>query len=81
MTTGAAQSLDLIARATLAPGDAVAFEEPGYFSARNLLLAHGARIVPVPVLVKRCGTNAGPVTVSPGRSRSGSASSRGFWRS
>lgn len=49
VTTGAAQSLDLIARATLVPGDAVAFEEPGYFSARNLLLAHGARIAPIPV--------------------------------
>ncbi len=49
ITGGAAQALDLIARATLAPGDAVAFEEPGYFAARNLLLAHGVRIAPVPV--------------------------------
>jgi len=49
ITTGAAQALDLIVRATVAPGDAVAFEEPGYFAARNIILAHGARIVPVPV--------------------------------
>jgi len=49
VTTGAAQALDLLARATLVPGAAVAFEEPGYFSGRDILLAHGARIVPVPV--------------------------------
>lgn len=49
VTTGASQALDLLARATLAPGDAVAFEEPGYPTARNILLANGARIVPVPV--------------------------------
>ncbi len=49
ITTGAAQALDLIARVTLAPGDRVAFEEPGYFAARNLLLTHRAQIVPIPV--------------------------------
>ncbi len=49
VTTGAAQALDLLARATLAPGTAVAFEEPGYYSGRNILLAHDARIVPIPV--------------------------------
>ena len=49
VTTGAAQALDLLARATLAPGDAVAFEEPGYPTGRNILLAHGARVVPIPV--------------------------------
>lgn len=49
ITTGAAQALDLIVRATVAPGDAVAFEEPGYFAARNIILAHGAQIIPVPV--------------------------------
>jgi len=49
ITTGAAQALDLLVRATLAPGTAVAFEEPGYYSGRNILLAHGARIVPIPV--------------------------------
>jgi GntR family transcriptional regulator/MocR family aminotransferase len=49
VTNGAMQALDLLARATLAPGDAVAFEEPGYLMARQALLAHGARIVPIPV--------------------------------
>lgn len=49
ITTGAVQSLDLIARATLARGDRVAFEEPGYPTARRLLEAHGAVIAPVPV--------------------------------
>lgn len=49
VTTGAAQALDLLARATLAPGDAVAFEEPGYPTGRSILRANGARIVPVPV--------------------------------
>lgn len=49
ITTGAAQGLDLLAHATIAPGDAVAFEEPGYYAGRNILLAHGARIVPIPV--------------------------------
>ncbi len=49
VTTGAAQALDLLARAILAPGDAVAFEEPGYPTGRNILLAHGARVLPIPV--------------------------------
>lgn len=49
VTTGAVQSLDLIARAILAPGDAVAFEEPGYPVARHVLRAHGATIAPAPV--------------------------------
>lgn len=49
VTTGAAQALDLLARATLTPGDSVAFEEPGYPTGRSILKANGARIVPVPV--------------------------------
>jgi GntR family transcriptional regulator / MocR family aminotransferase len=49
ITTGAAQAFALIVRATAAPGEAVAFEEPGYPTARNILLGHGARVVPVPV--------------------------------
>jgi GntR family transcriptional regulator / MocR family aminotransferase len=49
VTAGAAQALELIARATLAPGDAVGMEEPGYPEARETFLAHGARIVPIPV--------------------------------
>jgi GntR family transcriptional regulator / MocR family aminotransferase len=49
VTAGAAQALELIARATLAPGDAVGMEEPGYPEAREVFLARGARIVPIPV--------------------------------
>lgn len=49
VTTGAAQALDLLARATLAPGDAVAFEEPGYPTGRRSCWRFGARIVPIPV--------------------------------
>ena len=49
VTAGASQALDLIARVTLAPGDPVAMEEPGYPEARDLLRAREARIVPVPV--------------------------------
>jgi GntR family transcriptional regulator/MocR family aminotransferase len=33
----------------LGDGDRVAFEEPGYTTARQVLLSHGATIVPVPV--------------------------------
>ena len=49
VTSGALQAIDLIARATLQPGDAVAFEEPGYPSARRVLAERGARIAPVDV--------------------------------
>jgi len=49
VTAGAIQALDLIARATLAPGDAVGFEEPGYQLARQVLQARGANLIPVPV--------------------------------
>jgi len=48
ITAGAGRALDLIARATLAPGDAAALEEPGYPTARRVLRAHGARLLPVP---------------------------------
>jgi GntR family transcriptional regulator/MocR family aminotransferase len=49
ITSGAVQALDLIARATLAPGDPVGFEEPGYSIARQLLQARGACLIPTPV--------------------------------
>jgi len=49
ITSGALQSLDLIARSTLIPGDRVAFEEPGYPVARQALIGRGAEIVPVSV--------------------------------
>ena len=49
ITAGATHAIDLIAQATLAVGDTVAFEEPGYPSARHILQARGARIIPVPL--------------------------------
>jgi GntR family transcriptional regulator/MocR family aminotransferase len=49
ITSGALQALDLVARATLRPGDPVAIEEPGYPSARRVFTARGAESVPVPV--------------------------------
>jgi GntR family transcriptional regulator/MocR family aminotransferase len=49
ITAGATHALDLIARATLGVGDYVGFEEPGYPSARQIVLARHGRILPVPV--------------------------------
>jgi GntR family transcriptional regulator/MocR family aminotransferase len=49
ITGGALQAVDLVTRATVEPGDPVAFEEPGYSLARQVLQARGARLVPVPV--------------------------------
>ncbi|UBV44741.1 PLP-dependent aminotransferase family protein (plasmid) [Deinococcus taeanensis] len=49
VTSGAIQGLHLVARAVLAPGDVVAFEEPGYRLARQVMREHGAIILPVPV--------------------------------
>jgi GntR family transcriptional regulator/MocR family aminotransferase len=49
ITAGYQASLGIITRALLQPGDAVWFEEPGYFLAREALKAAGARLVPVPV--------------------------------
>lgn len=49
MTSGTQQSLDLLARILLDPGDAVWIEDPGYVGARAALIAAGARLVPVPV--------------------------------
>ncbi len=49
ITTGAVQGIDLVARATLAAGDTVGFEEPGATSARNILETRGAGILQIPV--------------------------------
>lgn len=47
--TSSQQALDLAAVLLLDPGDAAWLEEPGYPGAHAALLAHGARVVPVPV--------------------------------
>lgn len=49
ITAGATHALDLIVRTTLVAGDYVGFEEPGYPSARQIVLARHGRILPVPV--------------------------------
>jgi GntR family transcriptional regulator / MocR family aminotransferase len=49
ITAGATHALDLIVRATLSAGDYVGFEEPGYPSARQIVLAREGRILPFPV--------------------------------
>lgn len=49
IVNGAQQGLDLITRALVDPGDAVAVEYPSYAGALSLLRAHGARLVGVPL--------------------------------
>ncbi|MDR7417007.1 MAG: PLP-dependent aminotransferase family protein [Armatimonadota bacterium] len=49
ITSGAAEAVDLMARAFLQPGDRVAYEEPGYPAARRVLLSRGLVVEPVPV--------------------------------
>ncbi len=49
IVNGAQQGLDLITRALVDPGDAVAVENPCYAGALSLLRAHGARLVGVPL--------------------------------
>lgn len=49
ITSGVQQSLDLLARLLLKPGDAVWMEDPGYFGAAMAFGNAGAKIVPVPV--------------------------------
>lgn len=49
IVNGSQQAIDLCARLLLDPGDAFAFEDPGYVIARNSLAATGAALIPVPV--------------------------------
>jgi len=49
ITSGAQQSLDLVARALLAPGDRVGVEDPGYHPPRFLFQSLGAVVHGVPV--------------------------------
>ncbi|WP_434046041.1 MULTISPECIES: PLP-dependent aminotransferase family protein [Sorangium] len=49
VTRGSQMAIDLVARALLAPGDAVAVEAYGYRPAWEALRLAGARLVPVPV--------------------------------
>jgi GntR family transcriptional regulator/MocR family aminotransferase len=49
VSAGAQQALDLVARALLEPGDAVAIEQPGYFGAALAFGSRGATLVPIGV--------------------------------
>jgi GntR family transcriptional regulator/MocR family aminotransferase len=49
ITNGSQQALDLIARVLLERGDRVAIENPSYQGTRQILLAAGARLIPVQV--------------------------------
>ena len=49
LVSGSQQALDLCAQLLLNPGDSVLIEEPHYQGTRAVLLAAGARLVPVPV--------------------------------
>lgn len=70
ITSGAQQSLDLVARALLAPGDRVAVEDPGYHPPRFLFQSLGAVVHGVPVdnegiVVDQLSRNARLVYVTP----------------
>ena len=49
VTSGSQQAIDLVTRVLLEPGDTVAMEDPGYLPVRRAFVAHGARVVDVPV--------------------------------
>jgi GntR family transcriptional regulator/MocR family aminotransferase len=49
MMSGVQQSLDLLARLLVKPGDEVWMEDPGYFGATMALRNVGAKLIPVPV--------------------------------
>ena len=49
VVNGSQQAIDLIGRVLVDPGDAIALEDPHYQGMRAILLACGARLVPVPV--------------------------------
>ncbi len=49
ITNGTQQALDVLARVLLAPGDAIAVEDPGYGPPRRLFKTLGLRVVGVPV--------------------------------
>jgi len=70
ITSGAQQSLDLVARALLAPGDRVGVEDPGYHPPRFLFQSLGAVVQGVPVdnegiVVDQLPRNARLVYVTP----------------
>lgn len=49
ITNGTQQALYLIMRLSIALGDAIALEDPGYLSARRIFLSQGAKLLPIRV--------------------------------
>ena len=49
VTTGSQHAIDAVCRVTLAPGDVIAVEDPGFVHLRPLFHALGVRVVPVEV--------------------------------
>ena len=49
ITSGTQQALSLIGRVLMSKGAAIAFEDPGYLSAKRIFSSLGSDIVPVPV--------------------------------
>lgn len=49
LTSSGTQSIDLICRLLLRPGDCVLLDDPGYFNFQALLRAHRVRVVGVPL--------------------------------
>jgi GntR family transcriptional regulator/MocR family aminotransferase len=49
VTSGSQQAVDLVIRVLVEPGDTVAMEDPGYLPVRRAFVAHGAKVVDVPV--------------------------------
>lgn len=49
ITSGTQQALDIVFRLFVDPGDAIVVEEPSYPTARNLMTAAGARLLPIGV--------------------------------
>ncbi|HSE96911.1 MAG TPA: PLP-dependent aminotransferase family protein [Blastocatellia bacterium] len=74
VVSGSQQAIDLITRVVIDRGDRVAVEDPGYLGARQIFLAHEAKLLPVPVdgagaqverLSKRAGAKVKLVYVTP----------------
>ncbi|MGH1493136.1 MAG: PLP-dependent aminotransferase family protein [Acidimicrobiales bacterium] len=70
ITSGAQQGIDLVTRLLVAPGEAVAVEDPGYPPVAALLAASGVEVLPVPVdsqgiVVDRIPTRARLVYTTP----------------
>lgn len=55
IVSGTQQAVDIVSRISIDAGDKVLFENPGYVSARDSFVNHGAEIIPIPV--DDCGAN------------------------